>query len=215
MPTDDLVISTWIWGTKYSRIYLDRLKSALDRNLKREFRFAVFHPQEEDEYLTKIKGCFARLRMFDPEWQARHGIFGRLVCLDLDVVITGELDPVFDRSEDFVILQGANSTNPCPYNGSMMMLRAGAHPEVWRDFSIEEANTKTDVFDFSDDQGWLAYKVPNAAGWKAGEGGVYGFQKPGWPGGSDLPKDARIVVFPGWRDPAKFVHLKWVRENWI
>jgi hypothetical protein len=25
---------------------------------------------------------------------------------------------------------------------------------------------------------------------------------PGWPTGMALPRDAKLVVFPGWRDPA-------------
>lgn len=141
--------------------------------------------------------------------------FDRLACMDLDTVITGPLDEIFDRDNSFLILQGANSSNPCPYNGSIFMLRAGAHSEVWNDFSLEAA-AKVPFFEFPDDQGWLAHKIPNAAGWLVGQGsGIYAFQKRGWPQGEDLPADARMAVFPGWRSPEKFKHLPWVRENWI
>jgi hypothetical protein len=51
--------------------------------------------------------------------------------------VTGPLDPLFDRKDDFTILQGINTTNPCPYNGSIWMLKAGARPEVWSEFSLE------------------------------------------------------------------------------
>jgi len=44
--------------------------------------------------------------------------------------------------------------------------------------------------------------------------GVYGFHKPGWPKGEALPKNARIVAFPGWRDPVGFRHLDWVKQHW-
>jgi len=176
----------------------------------------VVSPEREDEHLTIIPGCLCRLRMFSPAWQASHGIEpgDRIVCMDLDTVITGALDPLFDRPEPFVIIQGANTSNPCPYLGAMMMLRAGEYPEVWSDFSYEAVN-KIASFEFPDDQGWLADKIPNAAGWQVGtDTGVYAFGKNGWPKGTFLPPGARLVTFPGWRDPSTFAHLDWVKRHW-
>ena len=212
--SEPLSIIVWRWGKKYDGFYVDRLKAGVARNLKQEYRFGVFAPEAEDEYLTKMPGCFCRLRMFDPAWQEKHGLTGRIVCMDLDSVVTGPLDDLFDRPEKFVILAGANSANPCPYNGSLVMLRAGTRPDVWRDFSLKRAQ-EIPSFEFPDDQAWYSHKMPDAAIWKAGsESGVYGFQKPGWPKGEALPKDARLVVFPGWRDPSKFSHLDWIKQNW-
>lgn len=211
-----LIISTWRWGAKYQGHYVERLKAGIARNLKQEHRFAVFGPEADDDYLTKVPGCFCRLRMFSPVWQQKHQISrgDRIVCIDLDVVVTGPLDELFDRSEDFVILQGANAQNPCPYNGSVQMLRAGCHAQVWSDFSLKNAGM-VPFHEFPDDQGWLAARIPNASGWKVGsESGIYAFQKPGWPKGDALPSDARVVAFPGWRDPNRFAHLGWVKEYW-
>lgn len=221
-----LVISTWLWGTeKYGVDDVAKLAAGVRRHLKQPHRFVCFSERHfrmdgvacgiiPDLWLTKMKGCYARLRVFDPAWQEAR-FDDRLVTIDLDTVITGELDPLFDRPEPFVILQGANAANPCPFNGSLQLLRAGAHPEVWADFSIEAARAAP-FYEFPDDQGWIAHKVPGAAGWKAGsESGVYAFCKPGWPPNThDLPADARMVVFPGWRDPSKFTHLPWVKEHW-
>lgn len=212
-----LIVSTWLWGNRYGPEYVQRLQAGVRKHLTGEYRFAVFTPDERDKLFTKIPGCLARLRMFEPEWQKDNGISegDRLVSLDLDLIVTGELDPLFERPEPFLILQGANAANPCPYNGSVMMLRAGAHPEVWTEFSLA-AITKLQFYAFPDDQGWLAHKIPNAAGWKAGsESGIYAFQKPGWPKGDALPKDARIVAFPGKRDPMQFRHLDWVKTHWL
>ena len=96
-----------------------------------------------------------------------------------------------------------------------MMLRGGYRPDVWTDFSFEAAN-KTAHYEYPDDQGWLWYKLPGTAGWKAGSAsGVYAFQKPGWPGKSvSLPSDARLVVFPGYRDPNHYHELPWVQQHW-
>lgn len=224
-----LVVCTFLWGKKYTPIYVERLYAGLRQHLEQPFRFMCMTERDriahlssgierhaiKDPELTNIRGCFARLRMFDQGWQHNRQIDDRLVCLDLDVVITGPLDPLFDRPEPLVVLQGANASNPCPFNCSVMMLRKGAHPELWTDFSLDKLD---DIprYEFPDDQGWLWHKVPQAAGWKVGAAsGIYAFKKPGWPRGDHLAKDARIVSFIGWRDPKAFTHLPWVQEHWL
>jgi len=223
-----LTICTWLWGNKYGRDDVCKLQAGLLRHLSTSHRLLVMTEREreisfpsgierhaiKDPELLKVQGCFARLRMFDPDWQARRQINSPMVCMDLDVVITGNLDRVFDRSEDFVILQGVNALNPCPYNGSVWMLKPGKHADVWRDFSLDAVKS-IKYYDFPDDQGWFWHKIPNASGWECGaKSGIYGFLKPGWPGKNLFPVDARLVVFPGWRSPAKFKHLPWIRDHW-
>lgn len=212
-----LVIGTWLWGDKYPQHYVDRLRAGIARAVQQPHRFEVYRPEPEDEHLTRVRGCFVRLRMFDPAWQAKNGIKNgdRLVCIDLDSIVIRTLDPLFNRADNFTILTGANAANPCPYNGSLWMLRAGYRPDVWTDFSLEAAQ-KVPFYEFPDDQAWFAHKLPGLTGWKVGtSSGVYAFQKPGWPKGEALPADARLVVFPGWRDPGKFTHLPWVKERWV
>jgi hypothetical protein len=211
-----------------------KLAASVKRNLKQEHRFLCItdrpcyddmpceHVGIPDIDLTRYRGCFARLRMFDPDWQTYIGANDRLVSIDLDTVITGPLDELFNRREDFVIMQGGNSANPCPYNGAMMMIRQGAHPELWTEFSLEAAG-RSKYYEFPDDQGWIWTNVPDAAGWKCGSSsGVYVFHKPGWPGwekkqatvADNLPRGAKVVTFSGWRSPKRFAHLDWVRQNW-
>jgi hypothetical protein len=211
-----LIISTWIWGSKYSGAYIAKLRRGLQRHLKQPYRFFVVETWPGDEPLQK--GCFCRLRMFAPDWQRFNGIMpgDRLVCLDLDIVITGPLDPLFDRDDTFTIFAGSNAaSHPCPVNGSVMMLRAGYHPEVWDDFTLDAA-CKIPFADFPDDQGWIHHKLPKAATWHVGpSSGIYAFAKAGWPSDNQLPADARIVACPGNRDPAQFVEaVPWVRECW-
>jgi len=225
-----LTICTWLWGGKYSVEDVIKLKRGLDRNMDESFRFMVMTERErsavprlpsdierhviKDPHLTSYKGCFVRLRMFDPKWQKKREIEDRLVCLDLDLVITGKIGSTFKRDETFVILSGANAINPCPFNGSVMMLRAGHNERLWSDFTIEKA-CEMPHFEFPDDQGWFHYKLPGAATWKCGkESGIYAFRKPGWPSDDVLPADAKIVAFPGKRQPRDFRSLKWVRDNW-
>src|SRR5262245_18421382 len=209
-----LTVATWIWGRKYSGQYIARLKRGLQRGLKQPYRFVLFEPLPGDERF--FDGCLVRLRMFSPTFQKYYGIEPgmRLVCLDLDLIITGEVDPLFDRPESFVILAGANAGNPCPFNGSVMMLRTGEHARLWDDFSLNRVQG-IPYYEFPDDQGWIHYVLPKAATWKAGAAsGIYAFKKPGWPAGDKLPADARMVCFPGKRDPSQFTHLPWVQEHW-
>lgn len=212
--SDALTICTWRWGTKYEGHYVERLKASIARNVRQEYRFAVFAPEAEDEHLTKVPGCFARLRMFDPAWQEKHRLKGRIVCVDLDCVVTGQLDALFNRKDGFTILQGVNAANPCPFNGSVWMLRAGFRPDVWSDFSLKAAG-EIPFYSYPDDQGWFAHKMPDAGAWGPRDG-VYGFQKPGWPKGQGdgLPDNARLVAFFGARDPSQFTRLDWVKQHW-
>jgi hypothetical protein len=209
-----LLVTAWSWGDKYGQVYRERLAAAVARNLTWRHEFRILEPEPEDAALLAAPGCFCRLRAFDPAWQWRQGLDpgDRIVCLDLDLVVTGRLDDLLARPEPFAILQGVNASNPCPYNGSAWWTMAGYRPDVWTDFSLPAA-ARVPHDAFPDDQAWLAHKLPGAAA-IGPKDGVYAFGKPGWPKGEALPKGARIVAFPGWRDPSKFEHLDWVKEHW-
>ena len=227
MRDPEILITTHFWGNKYPIEYVKRLYAGVRRHLSLPHRFLVVTDTPGrflgtgiistpiwDPQLTKVKGCTVRLRMFDPAWQITADALpgSKIVSLDIDLIVTGQLDPLFQREETFTILQGVNSANPCPFNGSIFMFKAGTHSDVWYDYSVE-ANKLVPYYEFPDDQGWLHYKCPVAGAWGSSDG-VYAFQKRGWTTGDDLPANARIVAFPGSRDPGKVAHLDWVRNNW-
>lgn len=228
-----LIINSWLWGDKYPAHYANKLFASLCRQMSDPFRFILNTNQpnlafnrtlnfetwpidQRDMELLYTPGCFARLRMFDKQWQRERFISpgDRIVDIDLDAVITGDLSAAFARLGEFFILQNVNSTNPCPYNGSVWMLRAGERQDVWSDFSLATYKERGVSFHaFPDDQGWFHHKFPIASAWGKDDG-FYAFKKRGWPAGDELPKDARFVAFPGWRDPSKFTHIPWVKDNW-
>jgi hypothetical protein len=141
--------------------------------------------------------CYRRLRMYAPDIAA---VFGpRFVSLDLDLVITADLTPVFDRPEDFVIW---GDTNPRTfYNGSMVLMTAGARPHVWTSFDpVTSPRQARAVGHFGSDQGWISYCLgPHEVRWTKGDG-VYSFHNH-LQHAQRLPPDARVVVFHGHRDP--------------
>lgn len=154
--------------------------------------------------------CYRRLRAFAKEAEALFG--KRFVSLDLDCVLTGDMRPVWDRAEDFVIW---GDTSPrTPYNGSMFLLRAGARCAVWDDFDPKTSPAKSRAMGyFGSDQAWIGARLgPLEAKWSQGDG-VYSYRNDIKRLGG-LPDDARIVMFHGAVDPwsAEAQQLAWVRE---
>lgn len=158
----------------------------------------------------KNPSCYRRLRLF-----ARHPgewLGDRFVVLDLDAVILGDLRPLWNRPEDFVIWKSCTSGNP--YNGSMWMLRAGARPQVWRDFNPDLSPRETKAAGlYGSDQAWIAHALgPNEATWSARDG-VHSYRNE-IQHGRGLPRGARVVFFHGKTDPwdPEAQRLPWVRE---
>lgn len=220
-----LTVLTWLWGSKYSPAYAQRLRNGVARHLKQPHRFLCVTDQEiegvetapiKDPGLTQHKGCIVRLRLFDEVWQRDIGINrgDRALVVDLDAIVTGSLDTLVDTEAPFSILQGVNSsTHPCAFNGSIWMLRGGYRPDVWDDFTLAKLD-RIPRLEFADDQGWMHHMMPDAAAYTDADG-VWAFQKGQWRTGDNLPAGARFVAFPGRRDPSQFAHLKWVREHWV
>ncbi len=162
----------------------------------------------------KNPSCYRRLRMFHPEIGQ---VFGeRFVSLDLDVVITGDMSPIWNRPEDFVAW---GDTNPQPgshYNGSMLLLRAGSRPKVWDRFDPEKSPREAlRAGCWGSDQGWISYCLgPSEKKWSRADG-VYSFRNDLQPS-RKLPSDARIVIWHGKHDPWSEVGqgLSWVRQHW-
>lgn len=222
-----LDVICWLWGNKYGPADVSRLQKQIFKYLKKEHKFHCFAdrptmPGIDVRMIQDLnlcdRHCFCRLRMFDKSWQKKNDFNGYILSLDLDLVITGSLDDLFaNPRSDFMILKGVNKVNPNPFNASITMLKAHTHRDVWEDFSLDAAS-KIAYHEFSDDQGWLWHKMPDADGWQVGaDTGVYGFQKPGWPlgeYGTNLPVATRIVAFIGKRKPGMYQRLPWVEKNW-
>lgn len=164
----------------------------------------------------KNPSCYRRLRLFHPDSASLFGT--RFVSLDLDCVIVGDLAPLWDRPEELVCW---GDTNPQPgsyYNGSMILMTAGARPRVWTEFDPRTSPDKALAAKaWGSDQGWLSYCLgPGEARWGI-QHGVYSFRnhiehQPG----KMLPADARVVMFHGRVDPwmAEAQQLAWVRAHY-
>lgn len=153
--------------------------------------------------------CFRRLVMFKRDAAKTFG--KRFVSIDLDCVIGGPLDPLFDRPEDLVLVKGTSSDRP--YNGSMMLIKAGCRPRVYEDFNQAGADASGEAFHGSD-QAWLAHKL----GW--GEktwnerDGVFCYG-PLW---AQVPRRSRILFFPGRTKPWTLAQIRmhsFITDNYL
>ena len=141
---------------------------------------------------AELGGCWRRLRAFAPDM--REMIGPRFAWVDLDSVIVGSMDEILGRPEP-IVLYRSNSVEGTPYNGSLLMMDAGARPEVWGRFDrgrspeiVKHANLT------GTDQAWMAHILgPNEAVWTSDDG-VMHFTRECVP---DLPEHSRIVFFPG------------------
>lgn len=156
--------------------------------------------------------CYRRLKMFAPEAREKFG--ERILMLDLDVVLTGDMSPVWNRPEDFVIW---GETSPrTPYNGSMMLMTAGSRRHVWENFDPVKSPRLTKMAGFfGSDQAWIGACLPGERMWTTGDG-VYSFRNHILQRQGKLPEDARIVIFHGQTDPWSPLaqSFPWVRDNW-
>lgn len=204
-------IISWLWDqpggrTKFTTEHVATWADMVRRNLSMPHRIACVTNEElpsgverivppgEFEDIKPVWGpqkpnCFRRLSMFRPD---AADIFGeRFVCMDLDCVIGGPLDPLFDRREDIVLFKGTSPDRP--YNGSMQLIRAGCRPKVYQNFSQRGADKSGAKFHGSD-QAWLAYSLGYRERTWSERDGVY------WYGGLykiDKKARPRVLFFPG------------------
>ncbi len=138
--------------------------------------------------------CYRRLRVF-----ARDGadlIGPRFVSLDLDCVVTGDLRPLFNRPESFVIWEG--QVNGSPYNASIFMMDAGARPQVWEEFDPVASPKKASALRFvGSDQAWIGACLGRDEAKFTQAEGVYSWRMHLRRNRGILPPAARIVFFHG------------------
>ena len=215
-----------IYRYKPEHVYL--LKWMVERNLTipHEFICVTDNPEQFEgkiktvllDKTTFILGTrYAKLML----WRRDIGsIIGkRMLYLDLDCVITDSLDPVVDRTEDVVLWRNPNFGAPrrARYNTSIMLITAGARPQLYEHFDPEYHPTHLRIWWGGTDQAWISHKLSHTeeAYWTNVDG-IYGAGRlkdivPGV--GTELPENARIVFFPGSRIP----HMKEtkVKHPWI
>lgn len=159
-------------------------------------------------------GCFHRLKVFDPA--VRELLGPRFVWIDLDCVLVGNIDPLLTLPHDFVINKYDYTDKPQQwYNGSFVMMNAGARRQVWDRFhpidsplAVKHLNESKQKV--GSDQAWISHVLGPGEKTVGPSDGIYDVVKIG----PNLPPDARIVFFSGPRDPSRMMDLPWVKRHW-
>lgn len=208
-----LTILTWFWKqdggrATYEPLHVNIWADSVRRNLSIPHRIAcvtdltegldpsivIIPPPREFEdwripsWNEARPQCLRRISMFKPD---AAEIFGeRFVCMDLDCVVSGPLDPLFDTDANFKIYRGTVPGRL--YNGSMMLIRAGSRPQVYNTFSIEGA-TEAGAKHIGSDQAWIAHCLGAGEATWGPEDGV------NWWGATNRTdkEQSRVVFFPG------------------
>lgn len=157
--------------------------------------------------------CYRRLKVFAPDAGKTFG--PRLVSIDLDTVITGDLTPLFHRPEDFVIWGESDFPHTTPYCGSMWMLRTGTRPQVWTEFDAKTSPKRAIRAGCrGSDQGWISFILGKKEATWTRKDGVYSFRKHIGRRNNELPADARVVFWHGKVDPWSYraQQIDWVKK---
>lgn len=238
MSKPDFAVICWKWKPRdgYRSIFgpetVNTLRRMVARNFAHPHRFICVTDDPEgidreveiipmwDTYASMNSphggnnpSCYRRLPMFRRDAEKWFG--PRFVSIDLDVVITADIRPLWLRREDFVMYGDTNPTTP--YNGSMMLLRAGARAQVWEHFDPAESPRAARAKGyFGSDQAWISLCLgPNEPKWTRRDG-VYSFRNEIGPLKTDLPPGARVVICHGQFDPwsPELQRLDWVQQHY-
>lgn len=228
-----LTVLTWLWSQPGSRVQFTGHHVAIwadmvRRHLTIPHRLAcvtdmpdgipshvdiIAPPRDFEDVRISTWGearpqCLRRIAMFAPNAAETFG--GRFACMDLDCVVADSLDPILSSEDEFRICAGTAVGRP--YNGSMLLLTAGARPQAYTKFTPKAAEEAGKKF-IGSDQAWLAHILgPNERTWKEDDG-VF------WFGGlrAHEHQTRRIMFFPGAHKPWHSAQLgtdEWVSEHY-
>jgi len=156
--------------------------------------------------------CYRRLKVFSAEAEAMFG--PRFAVMDLDCVVTGDVTPLLERPEAFVMW---GDTHPkTHYNGSLMLMNAGARRQVWESFNPKTSPLRTKrAGHYGSDQGWISYCLGPGEARFTMKDGVYSYRLH-LSQASALPANCKLVFWNGKLDPwsPEVKDVPWVKQHY-
>lgn len=202
--------------------YVHRLKWAVGKHLPRNHRFVCItdNPGETGCIETSSKhlpGWWAKMRVF--EIAATWG--ERVLYLDLDTVIVGDIAPLADLDVPFGICENftrlsVNPTWPCKFGSCAMTLAPGFGGDIWDEFHRRRHELELNRYGdqkvieilcdkFRHTPALLQDVLPS--------GFFLGYRD--LPANKDKPpKGTVVVVFAGHNKPHN-TECKWAKEAWV
>lgn len=211
------VILCMKWGTKYGPEYVNRLYAMVRRNLSGDFRFVCL--TDDGKGIRSEVECFPipDLKLPDglPErgWKKLttfeadlYGLTGTALFLDVDVVITSNVDAFFEHPGEFLIIHDWKRPWRITGNSSVYRFQLGAHADVLQQFRTTEADARSA---FRNEQAFLSdvlHKQGKLTYWPAAWCSSYKYHCiPSWPTNywrtPFVPQGCKIVIFHGEVNP--------------
>lgn len=212
------------WGTRYPASYVDCLWSMIRRNTSRPTRLICYtddplgiDPAVETHPLPPIRlpervmwKPWRKISLWQPELP---GVSGDVLFLDLDVVITGSLDPFFDYapSESFCVIENWTQLGSKIGNTSVYRFRVGAHAYL---YDRLQAEPEVVLAEHRNSQTYISRTINSKTFWPAPW--CVSFKHslmPRWPWNfvqtTLLPPETRVVCFTGKPDPDEARDGRW------
>jgi hypothetical protein len=217
------------WGTKFGPEYVNRLHAMIARNITPPFRLFCFtddgaglHPDIavrplpvfEYEAPVKTRGKWPKSRL----WGHLGDVTGVVLFLDLDVIITGSLDPFFTFGDPDDTILGRNPNTPLEKLGqtSVYRMKVGNLAPLQEIFRADPQGV-ADTYKY--EQRFVTRNAPGGVkfwprGWLAH------FRMhcvPPFPLNyvkePSLPKNSRIVIFAGNLNPPDAIAGRWDEKD--
>ena len=229
------------WGDKYQAKYVNTLYQMVEKNLSKPFRFICL-TDDDNGLITNIESFpipEIRASLSGPErgWNklsvfssTLYDLEGDVLCLDLDLIIVGKLDDLFDYPGDFLIIKDWIKHDGTG-NSSVYRFCLGAHPEVLAEFEKSSVSIKKS---FRNEQEYLSSMMLSKK--------CLQYWPSEWcksfkrhcikplsffvPRETAIPDNSRIIVFHGKPDPddairgnsgkwyRRFKPATWIKNYW-
>lgn len=217
------------WGTAYGPEYVNRLYAMVRRNLSGDFRFVCFtddangiREEVETQPLPELSipaknavSPWRKLTTFKPEL---GGLEGQTLFLDLDLVITDSIDPLFDyEPEKFCIIENFTQKGRGIGNSSVYRFEIGKHSYILDEY---HANYDSLFDDYDNSQTFVSRMIAKHTN---GDEPVFwpetwcrSFKVDCLPKGMKrwiqtpvMPEGAKIVAFHGRPNPPDAIAGRW------
>lgn len=219
--TEPISVVCWIYGRAYTWTHVTRLKNMVARHLTVPHEFHVIDPTKMHEMATALgflpipsRRNLRRIMLFSAEAERWFG--RRIFQIDLDMVITGNIDHLITDDLFKIWKSGSTGAHGHAYNPSLMYMRAGALNEAWKEAkddpvaALERARANGWT---GSDQAIIANFIHPYSVTYGREDGIYSWRDDDVRG---LPSDARVVSFHGVGiDQRKLApKIGWIKREW-
>lgn len=227
-PSISQTIICMKWGDRYGPEFVNRLWRAVRRNTRRDTRLVCF--TDDNRGVDSDITCLPLPEINLPDnlintpwrklavWQAPLAdLSGDILFLDLDLVITGNLDDLFDFAPGrYCVIENWTQKGQGNGNTSCFRFPVGKHTHIY-----EQANANPALItsQYRVEQLYISREIEDMVFWPAQWCASFKHSLlPKWPlnflKAPPLPADTRIVAFTGKPDQDEAARGEWPVKHW-